>query len=410
MNVDLIEAWLNYYQSKGFRKIQSAPLIHPLFPTSFNMSAGIVQLDAKIRSPKKITSHKECLVQKCFRHFDISKVGDNTHLSFFEMATSFEIGNANEEIAINDLWRFLTDNLTIDEKKLWITTFSQDRIANKPISLSKKLLSLISHIAKKRVIYGSKETNFWQQGGGTEIKDNIRLCGPQIELYYDLGSKLGCQKKDCNPLDNCGRFLEIANTISIKYFIDYNQEPKLKNLVNPSTETVIGIERVAQILENKTDIFETLFFQPLTSQFSKSLNKDIKIICDHLKGLIFIFAEAKIEPGRNYRKRIVRTLIRELLTSFYILRLKPKDYLAKLISEAEKIYKERYPEVIKARRTLISTIFEHEVVFQKTLEKGANQIKKYLKENNIKKIGDKEKQFFRNNYGIPTRYLPLIFT
>jgi len=101
--IDIRQKWLDYYQALGYKIIPSAPLVHPAFPTSFNMSAGLIQLDPKIRSPKKIKPLKECLIQKCVRHFDINKVGDNTHLSFFEMAGAFEVGNFDEVETVSNI-------------------------------------------------------------------------------------------------------------------------------------------------------------------------------------------------------------------------------------------------------------------------------------------------------------------
>jgi len=98
MNINIRLAWLDFYQSKGYKKIDSAPLVHPAFPTSFNMSAGLVQLDPRIRMPTKSSPLKECLVQKCVRYFDINRVGDNNHLSFFEMAGAFEVVEINKSL------------------------------------------------------------------------------------------------------------------------------------------------------------------------------------------------------------------------------------------------------------------------------------------------------------------------
>lgn len=138
MNTDIRSAWLDYYQSLGFNKISGAPLVHPLFPMSFNMSAGLVQLDPQIRSPKKVIPQKQCLVQKCFRHFDVDKVGDNNHLSFFEMTGAFEIGTFSETQTVKYLWDFLTIKLKIDPKRLWITSFNQQEITGKKVVQPKK--------------------------------------------------------------------------------------------------------------------------------------------------------------------------------------------------------------------------------------------------------------------------------
>ena len=148
MNIDIRQAWLDFYQSKGYKKIDSAPLVHPAFPTSFNMSAGLVQLDPRIRMPTKSNPLKECLVQKCVRYFDINRVGDNNHLSFFEMAGAFEVVEINIEQTILNVWEFLTAKLQINPLNLWITMFDKDIVVDKEISLSDDLSLSLSLSAR----------------------------------------------------------------------------------------------------------------------------------------------------------------------------------------------------------------------------------------------------------------------
>lgn len=171
------------------------------------------------------------------------------------MAGAFEIIDFDEKKTILDIWQFLTEKLKINPKKLWITAFDKDKVADKTISLSKELKDYLAVLVEDRLVFGNQETNLWSQGGGAELTDNIKLCGPQIEFFYDFGKNKDCDKKSCNPFCDCNRFLEISNTLFIKYYIDFKQEPKLKELINPSTEAVIGIERVVQIVEQKYDRF-----------------------------------------------------------------------------------------------------------------------------------------------------------
>jgi len=398
------QLWLNYYQNKGFKKIKSAPLVHPAFPRAFNMSAGLVQLDSRIRSAKKIKPSKECLVQKCVRYFDIPKVGDNSHLSFFEMAGAFEIVEFKREKTIMDCWNFLTRKLGLDPQKIWITAFNKDKILNTKISLDSNLKKFLLGLTGKKLVLGNKETNFWTQGGGAELTDNIKLCGPQVEFFYQI-KKL---KTSDNPLSSPDKFLEISNTLFIEYYIDFNKSPVLKKLINPSTETVIGLERTALVFENKKDLFQTLFFSPLIKIINKKLNSEVKIIVDHLKSLVFILAEEKILPGKKDRNRIIKTLTRRLLSSFYLLKIDHKKVLPRLIKELIKIYSPVYPEIKNCQKTVSEVIDYSEEKYLKTLNKAKKEIKKYLETNNIKKISPKEKQLFWSKYGISEKILKLL--
>ncbi len=380
-------AWLEFYQKQGFAKIKSAPLIHPAFPLSFNMSSGLVQLDPQIRSPQKVSSQKQCLVQKCVRYFDIPRVGNTTHLSFFEMAGAFEIGEFNEAETVLNLWNFLTQVLKINPKSLWLTMFDQDETCGVKVKLNGELRRLCEKLTEKgkRLTLGGVETNWWQQGGGADLKDGLRLCGPQVEFFYN-GS------------------LEIGNIIFIKYGINTSGESKLINLVNPSIEAVIGLERVLQAVEEKNDIFETLAFKPFLPILSvRKINEDVSIIIDHIKALSFIFAEEKILPGRNGRRDVVRNLLRQMLASLYVLKTDAAKAVPALIQETVKIYGGFYPELKNCEKEAAKLILDYEKNFSSSVLKGKRRMEAYLEKNNIKKISQKDRDFFRVSFGLPEK-------
>lgn len=157
---DVKKEWINYYRSLGYSILQSAPLIHPLFPMSFNMSAGLVQLDPLIRGKEKVNLLKQCVIQKCFRYFDLDKIGDDTHLSFFEMAGAFEIGKFEDKKTIEGLYVFLTNILGINPEKLFITAFDQDQITDKKIVLNSRLKDYLTSLVGERLIYGTQKLTF----------------------------------------------------------------------------------------------------------------------------------------------------------------------------------------------------------------------------------------------------------
>lgn len=139
----------------------------------------------------------------------------------------------------------------------------------------------------------------------------------------------------------------------------------------------------------------------------KQTKENVKIIADHIKSLVFILAEEKILPIKRDRGRIIRTLIRRLLTSCYVLKIDPKKLLLLLIDEVIKMYSKTYPEIKNSKNTVLEIISYGEEKFQKTLERGKRRIEKYLEGNKIRKIGDKEKEYFRIIFGIPEKLIPL---
>ncbi len=395
--IDVRQKWLEYYNSLGFTTIPSAPLVHPAFPMSFNMSAGLIQLDPITRSKLKAKPKKQVLVQKCFRHFDMDKVGDDTHLTFFEMPGAFEIGIFNEAKTVEMLWKFYVDTLRIDPNKIWITSFNKETVHSTEITQNPEIIGLIKKFVGSRAILGNKDTNLWMQGGGINFADNMRLCGPQVEFFYPRAVKIF---PGHNPLSKPESFLEIGNTISIKYYVDYT-DMRIKELVNPSTESVIGLERVQSVIEtDDINIFETSLFSPLFKTLNKSITPDTKIIVNNLKSLVFLFSEEYIQTGKDGRKRIIRNLIRNFLSSCYINDIDIKAITSLLIKDVLLIYEKSYPELRYTSGNVLEAILNHEPKYQDTLVRGKKEIDKYLSKNKLEKVTDDDLRYFKKQYGI----------
>lgn len=407
--MDIRTLWKNYYKKAGYKEVPHDPLVHEAFPTSFNMSAGLVQLDSRIRSKNIMPKHEEVIVQQCVRNFDIAKVGDDSHLSFFEMAGASQVAEYDKKQTILLVWNFLIDELELNPDKLWGTVFVSDKVEGRTIELDKSILQLVQKITSNKTIIGNKESNLWQQGGGAELTDNKRLCGPQVEFFYDLGKTVGCKDPTCSPLCKCGRFLEISNTLFIEYYIDYSKEPTLYDLPNKATESVIGLERCLKVAEGKESLYSTSAFAPIfdTLPIGTSLNEDTKIIMDHMKSLLFILSENRIAPSTRDRGRIVRTLIRNLLSATYSEKLNTADLFPKLCSAIAKMYTETYPYLEEGSHVCLDVIFAHEKEYKSTLERGAIKIKEYINNKGLKTLNENDFTYFWEKFGFPKKLLPV---
>jgi len=343
------------------------------------------------------------------RHFDIEKVGDESHLSFFEMAGAFEVVDYNKLDTVKHTWEFLTQELKINPAKLWASVFNKDKVAGRVIDLEAELKDFVAKTLQGRVAFGDKTTNLWEQGGGADLKDNIKLCGPQVEFFYDQGESGTCTNPNCGPFCKCGRFLEVSNILFIEHFIDYTKEPVLGDLVNKSTETVIGVERCAKITEGVDSVYLTSYFKPLLDLVAKDgqINQNIKIILDHIKSLLFILSEGRIEPSKKDRGRIIRTLIRSLLASLYAEGLDGKELLPKLCQTVAEMYAKPYPHLADGIDTCLAVIFDHEREYKVTLEKGARRIGKIVKAKGLENLTDQDYTAFWEIHGFPKKLLPV---
>lgn len=405
----IAEQFLSFYKSKGAEVLSSAPLIHPLFPMSFNMSAGLVQLDPLLRSTKVIKNKKMVVVQKCFRHFDVSRVTDYSHLSYFEMGGYFEVGNFNKVVSMEYIYDLLVNEYQIDPNKLWVTYFSGDTIFGKQFPKDIEMLDCWKQLLpnKDHIIGFDKEYNFWTQGGGAEIAIESKLCGPQTEIFYDLGDK-GCRKDQCLPNCECGRFLEISNNLFITHKI--TGELQVLPLLNKAIESVIGIERVCTVIEKMNSVFDieemthlTHFLQttPTPPSSVRQVQARKSRIVDHIRGLCFLIPEGAPLPGRNGRARIIRTLMRELLTDLYVLKLNSSEKIQQLIHETVSMYQGRYPDLLGKEKQIFTMISDQEAVYLKTLDKAGRAIRRHLEQSKKEKLDQVEAEYFKKQFGIP---------
>jgi alanyl-tRNA synthetase len=402
------ENFLSYYKLKAAKVLPSSPLIHPLFPMSFNMSAGLVQLDPILRDQKVIHNKQMVVVQKCFRHFDVKKVTSTSHLSFFEMGGYFEVGKFNKERILSYIYDFLVSELKIDADKLWVTVFAGDEIYGRKFPEDKDVFKIWRELLpnRKQIIYFNKNNNFWLQGGGTEIAIESKLCGPQTEIFFDLG-KTECKENQCLPNCPCGRFLELSNILFITHKL--TSDLRIESLTNKAIESVIGIERVVAMIEKRKSVYEIEDIHSLVKELisrdngltnSQSLQRRNRII-DHIRALVFLISEGAPPPGKNGRARIIRTLIRELLTDFYFLNLDSQKLIPLLVNKVIEEYSPRYPELQNSNVKILNMIFDHEEIYLKTLEKVGGRMQRYLVKNNKTRPDEKDRIYFREQFGIP---------
>jgi len=380
---------LNHYNSLSYKIQDSAPLIHPYFPMSFNMSAGFVQLEPFINGDKKIENYKITTIQKCIRHFDLNKAGsDNSHMTFFEMWGALTVSKVDREADISEIWNFLTKKLNIPLDKLAVTVFKGGRVKNLHFEkdiLAENMWQNTIKINKNQIFYGDETNTFLFQGGSSlddQTKKSLfskKLCGYQTEIFFDKTGK-ACSPQ-CSPFCDCDRWLEIANNLSISH--QYNPETKkLNKLTIPATETVFGVERLLSALENKNDVFGTTTFKVLFDYLSKHTNlsyENQKKLIDRLRALYFLGAEDIPNPGKNGRNRIVRTMLRDTFSLVYFVDIQEKlEIIEQLFALFDEIYLEFYPELYQSGNKIYNMIIEYNKVYKKTVNHASESIKNSL--------------------------------
>jgi alanyl-tRNA synthetase len=403
--------FINFFEKEGYRLLPRASLLDESIPMSFVMSAGLVQVERSLARDSNRNGERFMLVQDCFRHFDLDKVGkDDVHLSMFEMPGVFMFGPIDKADTIRRMWQLATSVLGINKDRLWASYFKGGIVMDNDVPGDEiaRQAWLEMGLPEERIAGLGPRDNFWLQGKGFNGGDIIRKSGPNTELFYDLGVQRSCSPV-CGPGCRCGRFLEFSNSLFICYEIAPDCE-RLKRLRDPFSETVIGIERVAMILQEKESVFEIDSYQSVLNVIRQYINVDDvnrpwvqeseRVLADYLKALYMLVADAAPPPGKNGRERIVKQLIRGVLTRQLLLGIVCDEFIPDVLAcLAQGIDESRKdPRINEQVLDYFSTQRDK---FLSTVERGYLALEKSLQENNGQTLSGQQILHLEKNIGIP---------
>jgi alanyl-tRNA synthetase len=404
------QRFTEYYEARGFHLLPRAPMLDASIPMSFVMSAGLVQIETSLAGMSNRPGNQFVLVQNCFRHFDLGTVGkDSTHLSFFEMPGAFTFGPNNKAETIQHMWFLATSVLGINRERIWATYFKGGTILqnNLPEDILTRQTWLELGLPEEQVV-GLETNNFWIQGRGIENLSTPRKCGPNTELFFDRGVEKACGP-DCKPGCGCERFVEFSNSLFISYVMD-ERNRELRPISEPFTETVIGTERVAMILQAVSTVFEIDRYRPLIERirgFSQKTDLPVgtrlsseRVIADYIKALYCLIADGAPPPGKNGRERIIKQLIRGVLTHREILGISASDFLPALLGCVADSVSVGSDETVTRERVLQYFRLESRR-FSQTLERGKHVLDQLLAENPDKTLSGAQIADLEKQHGFP---------
>lgn len=384
---ELRKKYVEFFKSKNHNEIGNASLVPENDPTVLFTTAGMHPLVPYLLGEKHPSGKRLTNIQKCIRTGDIEEVGDNTHLTFFEMLGNWSLGDYWKEDAIKWSFEFLTSKkwLGFPINKLAVSVFKGDKDSSKDTESAKVWLDL--GIAKERIAYLGKKDNWWGPAGKTGP------CGPDTEMFYWGSGDEVPEKFD--PKDE--RWVEVWNDV----FMQYNKDSKgkYKELKQKNVDTGFGFERVFTILEGKESIYESSLFEPIMDEiFKLATNIEIrssKIIADHLRAAVFILNE-KIVPSNLEQGYVLRRLIRRSIRHAKIIGIEGRfcSKIAKIVIE---LNKKNYPSLSKNKDFIIKELEREEERFDKTILSGLRVFKKLSSKN----ISGKDAFLLFQSYGFP---------
>ena len=381
--------YIEFFKKKGHNEIKNSSLIPENDPTVLFTTAGMHPLVPYLLGQKHPLGKRLVNVQRCIRTGDIDDVGDEFHLSFFEMLGNWSLGDYFKKEAIEMSFEFLTKELNIPMNKLAITCFAGDKNADKDEESAKIWKKL--GIPEKRIAFLGKEDNWWGPAGATGP------CGPDTEMFYWTGDEKA--PEEFNPGDS--RWVEIWNDV----FMQYNklQNGKLENLKQKNVDTGMGVERTAMLLQGKKNVFETDLFLPILKVIRHLSRKDDikaeRIIADHIKTAVFILNE-KIVPSNIGHGYVLRRLIRRALRYARLIDLN-EDGLNEVAKKIIEVYKETYDGLKKKELFILDELKKENEKFEKTLTSGLRVFEKEISKLSGKELSGEVAFLLFSSYGFP---------
>ena len=317
MNSDEIrESFLNYFESKGHLRVDSSSLIPVGDPTLLLTTAGMVQFKPYFAGESEPPNRRLSSSQKSFRAVDIDEVGDATHLTLFEMLGNFSIGDYFKQGAVHYALECLTEVMDLPRERFAATVHHSD---DETFELWQQ-----AGIPAERIFRFGDEDNWWGPAG---LEGPT---GPCAELHYDFGAGRGCLQPDCGPNctntlpgseDVCNRFVELWNLVFMQFYhhLDGTRTP----LPSTGIDTGMGLERLAVVMQDARDIYDTDLFRPLIERVEDIAEKEygadrdddyaMRVVSEHARSATFLIADGVVpaNDGRGYvLRRVVRRAIR----------------------------------------------------------------------------------------------------
>lgn len=413
---------MDFFKEKGHAILPSASLIPENDPTVLFTTAGMQPLVPYLLGQDHPMGKRLANAQKCLRTDDIDEVGDNRHLTFFEMLGNWSLGDYFKEESIQWSYEFLTGDkwLAMDPERLYVSVFEGDADAPRDddsINMWQAQFAVHGMAAEvgqpgrdwptgethgKRIFPYPKKSNWWGPAGQTGP------CGPDTEIYYDTRREHDPAFGDiCHPACDCGRFVEIWNNV----FMQYNKrdDGSYEPLTQRNVDTGMGLERMAAVLQGCATVFDTDKMQNIIQVLKQVFgleygltdgqDKSIRIIADHLRAAVFLIGDARgVVPSNIGQGYIVRRLIRRSVREAK--RLGVEVLITPAVCQAViEQYKDEYTELEQNAARILDEVKKEEEKFNSTLEKGLKEFDKMAEQ--APKITGEQAFVLYATYGFP---------
>lgn len=408
------EKYLTFYKEKGRSHVEipSAPLLPENDPSTLFTSSGMQPLVGYLLGEKHPMGKRIVNSQKCFRAQDIDEVGDNRHTTFFEMLGNWSLGDPARNASHSDaggyfkkeqlswFFEFLTKTLDLAPEKLYVTVFEGNESVPKDtesIHIWKEIFNEAGIkaeegdftkgiIGNSRIFTYSAKKNWWSRSGEPDNMPPREPGGPDSEVFFDFGTPHNpVFGEHCHPNCDCGRFMEIGNSVFMQY--QKKADGTLQELSHKNVDFGGGLERLVAATNDNPDIFQTDLFSQLiqiievfsNKKYSQEENKSaMRIIADHLKAATFLIVDG-VAPSNKTQGYVLRRLLRRAAVKMHQLNggLTPIPGFKRICRTVLKTYENTPYFNVSRDAQVVDEIIENEMSkFSLSLDKGLKEFQK----------------------------------
>ncbi len=383
--------------------VPSSPLVPENDPTTLFTGSGMQPMMPYLLGEKHPKGQRICDSQKCFRAEDIEEVGDNRHTTFFEMLGNWSLGDYFKKEQLTWFYYFLTELVGLKPEKLYVTVFGGNAELkvdrdDESVAIWQEIFAAAGIEAKAienakakgmqggRIFFYDEKKNWWSRAGVPANMPVGEPGGPDSEMFYDFGSELQLHENSefknepCHVNCDCGRFLEIGNSVFMKY---HKTATGFEELAQQNVDFGGGFERILAASQNERDVFNTAIFAPLMAVISQTSGQEyatssqkasFRVIADHVRAAVMLVADG-VFPGNKEQGYVVRRLIRRAVRHGKMLGIE-QSFMASLVRPLIELYKEAYPVLGERSEIIEQALTQEEAKFLRTIAKGLKEFDK----------------------------------
>lgn len=399
------QKYLEFFKARGHVEIPSAPLVPENDPTTLFISSGMQPLVPYLLGQKHPSGVRLVDSQKSVRTGDIEETGDNRHLTFFEMLGNWSLGDYFKAEQLPWIFEFLTKELKLPTEKLWVTCFEGDASLGIPKDTESAEIWKSLGVPEERISFYDAKKNWWSRSGMPEHMPAGEPGGPDSEVFYEFthikhDPKLGTA---CHPNCDCGRFMEIGNSVFMEYI--KKEDGSFEKLKQHNVDFGGGLERLAAATHNTDDAYAAGTLRKIITKLEgwsgksyadQAHIKSFRIVADHVRAAVFLIADG-VRPGNVERGYVVRRLLRRAVRFADMLGV-PEGKLKELVALVAYDYKNAYQNVAEQEAYITGEIAGEEERFRKTLTRGIKELERFAGDGTI--TGQDAYQLF-TTYGFP---------